>query len=156
MKIRSDFVTNSSSSSFILGFTSEENIHNELFDGFPEWAAEYFYIVSRDVKSEKHLSKDEVIERARKEFQWNAEWEVQKEYERKHRASYREAWEYTDTAEGKAEVSAKIDHYINNIIKDMEGKSVFVEVEYDDGCDGELEYGVMPAVGVTIATFNHH
>ena len=156
MKIRTDYVTNSSSSSFILGFTSEENIHNELLSGFPEWAGEYFYTVSRDVQSERRLNKDEIIEMAKEELLWEAEYEVQNEYQRKHRVSYRDAWEYTDTENGKKAVSEKLNHYVENIIKDMDGKSVFVEVEYDDHCNGELEHEIMPKVKSTIVSFSHH
>ena len=46
MKIRKGFVTNSSSSSFILGFTSEENIKKELE---AEDLKEYFDEVLEDV-----------------------------------------------------------------------------------------------------------
>lgn len=156
MKIRTDYVTNSSSSSFILGFTNEDNIYDELIAGFPKWAENYFSTVSRDVQSEKRLNRDEVIVKAREELRWNAEWDVQNRYQRKHRCSYIEAWDYTKTENGKSEVESEIERCINNIIEDMSGKSVFVEVEYDDHCNGELEHEIMPKVESTIVRFSHH
>ena len=156
MKIRTDYVTNSSSSSFILGFTNEDNIYDELISGFPKWAENYFLTVNRDVQSEKRLTKDEVIAKARKELRWDAEWNVRDKYQRKHRCSYSAAWDYTETDAGRSEVEAKIEQYINNIIEDMDGKSVFVEVEYDDHCNGELEHEIMPKVESTIVRFSHH
>lgn len=156
MKIRTDYVTNSSSSSFILGFTNEDNIDYELISGFPKWATNYFLTVSRDVQSAKRLNKDDVIEQAREEFLWDARWNVRDKYQRNHRCSYGEAWDYIETVDGRSEVKAEIDRYVNNIIEDMNGKSVFVEVEYDDSINGELEHDIMPQVKSTIVRFSHH
>ena len=58
MKIRKGFVTNSSSSSFILGFTSEEDIKKELE---AENLKEYFDEVLEDVMRDTKLTKDEVL-----------------------------------------------------------------------------------------------
>ena len=72
MKVRSDFVTNSSSSSFILGFTNEDNIKNELIDGFCDWEMRYYPMVFDDVKNAKRLTKDEVIAMFYEELEWDA------------------------------------------------------------------------------------
>ena len=68
MKIRKGFVTNSSSSSFILGFTSEENIKKELE---AENLKEYFDEVLRDVTRGIRLTKNEILEEYSEEIYYD-------------------------------------------------------------------------------------
>ena len=65
MKIRKGFVTNSSSSSFILGFTSEENIKKELE---AEDLKEYFDEVLEDVMRATKLTKMKLWKGIQKKF----------------------------------------------------------------------------------------
>ena len=74
MKIRKGFVTNSSSSSFILGFTSEENIKKELE---AEDLKEYFDEVLEDVMRATKLTKDEVLEGYSKEIYYGTLWDLE-------------------------------------------------------------------------------
>ena len=60
MKIRKGFVTNSSSSSFILGFKSEESIKEELQKENLE--EEYFEEILRDVTEAAKLDREDVLE----------------------------------------------------------------------------------------------
>ena len=53
----------------------------------------------------------------------------------------------------------KIKEILNKVkitFKNMEDKTIFVEVEYDDHCNSDLEHDLMPNVDCTIQRISHH
>lgn len=152
MKIRKGFVTNSSSSSFILGFTSEENIKKELE---AEDLKEYFDEVLEDVMRATKLTKDEVLEGYSKEIYYDTLWELEDRLD----VPYDKKFEIRETKEFQEKLNKAITDRVSELEEDMKGYSVFVEINYSDN-DGlmysTLEHHVAPNMNCCLAAISHH
>ena len=160
MKIRTDFVTNSSSSSFILGFSSEENITKELIDGFPSWAMDSAGIVLKDSLSHERITKEEVLNEIEEYLEWNEKYVIAYNLQSQH-GGWSKAISYLETTEeGKKLVADRIQKKMNEYRQKVDRNNVFVELEYSDNECGDghpgLEFDVMPNVKSVVCTFNNH
>lgn len=152
MKIRKGFVTNSSSSSFILGFTSEENIKKELE---AEDLKEYFDEVLEDVMRATKLTKDEVLKGYSKEIYYDTLWDLEYRLD----VPYDKKFEIRETKEFQNKLNKAITDRVSELEEDMQGYSVFVEINYSDN-DGlmysTLEHYVVPDMNCCLVAISHH
>ncbi len=171
MKIRIDFVTNSSSSSFILAFKSKEDATMAITESLKDNPMALGYVL-RDVIESEPLSEEQLQERLTEEAESYAYtkmhfgdggwWSSRKptfenEFLKKH-PDYN-SWTMREHPDYIAEKKRLMDIYVTDIKKKLDGKPYVVEVEYSDN-DGsifsELEHEVMPYVTGVVAVCNHH
>lgn len=153
MKIRTDYVTNSSSSSFIIGFKSRDNIEKQLYDSMMKNCK--YETVLNDIKKKKnHLTKEQALESFREEIEFEVRWKTEREYQERF------GFDWLENSENKKKVEAKIIKKIAKLCDEFKDEiknyEFLAEVEYCDHTDGDLEHEIMPYLDCTLKSFSHH
>lgn len=166
MKIRSDYVTNSSSSSFILSFRDENSIYNTLKEQFPTdieagWSYGdngYLHQLLSEIEDADRLTEDD-IKRIVEDESWSIRWELEEKLENEKNMSYSEIREFFETSEGQKMIDEACSEEIDRIMQDIGDDKVIVQVEHGDGGEGEdgmLEHEILPNLDCTKIRFSHH
>jgi RNA-binding protein YhbY len=167
VKIRSDYVTNSSSSSFILAFSNEDSIYKTLKEQFPEdivegWSAGeegYFNQLIDEIDNAKRLTREDLIKIFNQE-KYSIRRELIRELvEKRDGMDYCDAYDYLKTEDGNSQINKVYEKRLEKFLKDIGDNKVIVEVEHGDGGEGEdgmLERKILPRLGCTIKRFSHH
>lgn len=152
-KVRNGFVTNSSSSSFILGFKDEDSIAKTLAD---DNTCGYFETIYHDCLESEKMDIETMLDNCRESIYWEVFYDLK--YDLEDKMDWNKVYEFIETEEYKNLVKEETDRRIEILRKDAEGKSVFVNVEYEDhSVEGsDLEHYIVPYLDCCLKVFNNH
>ena len=156
MKIRTDFVTNSSSSSFILAFNDEASIVEELLK---DNTCGQFERLLEDITASRHVkTKEEVLEYFRDDIYYPVKWEIEEKLEREKNLSWRDISDWINKNKEKFNkmVQKEIDKQVSELEEKLKNKNYIVMVEYSDDCDSEMEHYIAPNLNCCIERISHH
>lgn len=165
MKIRTDFVTNSSSSSFILAFNDENDIANTL-NKSSLTLEEFEFLYDACMNQYHQHTLDELIDTiAANEYEYEISWDVWDEYVEKNKLSFSTYIEARDCREAffnqedtKAEIEKRLNQWKAQKKKKYAGYNLYVlmEISDDTSFEARLECNVVPNLECCIWSESNH
>lgn len=171
MKVRTDYVTNSSSSSFILAFKDKEDGLVQIEALNHCFGSDYVKQLKADFAAAEPIAFDDIEAHCKSDFEDDAYyvvcyggggwWSSEKE-------TFRSKWEadhpgasYADFYNSK-ECQNKLlrltNQYAAKLIEKIGERRYLVELEYEDHTNigSELEHHILPNCKFTVQSFSHH
>lgn len=152
MKYRSDFVTNSSSSSFIVVFKNKEDMEKQKLKMFTQYP-EYVSVVFKDILSEEcRKTYTEILKEYKEHLKYSASYTIRYEMPQYWGKPY--DWQFTD--EFKKIEKEYIEEQIEKFKKEVNHRGIFSLVTYDDHVYSELEHDIMPRMPFVYKVLSNH
>ena len=157
MKIRTDFVTNSSSSSFILAFESKDKVIYSLMEEATEGRLETLVhdILGNDAEVK---TKEEALKYYEDSIYYHVKQDVEEKLEREKGLKWADFCEWSKAHADVIEkrTAEEIKKKVKELKESLEGKDYIVVVDYSDDCDGDLEHDIVPYLKSCMKTISHH
>lgn len=154
MKIRNGFVTNSSSSSFILAFKDKNDGFKKISSLISEYGAESVGVLLKDFDEASPIPYEKIYDEVCDEMKYSAQ------YEARRKILYNNDMKYDAEDEETAiekETWRIMDDIYRAFLKKIKNRPYLVRVEYDshDPVRRRLEDGLFKHK-FTVAYFDHH